>query len=262
MKELTRRNARRKARANAEKLIHDAVIKNLHKRWRSLYPRLEAFKNVQKITGLSWPDSSHEEIHEHGLKLAKAVGGGWDDPDDWSEWEDAFEAALNDAFSKAAEGYMAIESKYWGDKDYDVTFDTNEFMRNFQDRIGVRSPEHSITNISRSTLQLTQDKISSWMENPDTTWPELIDSLTELYGEARASMIAITETTAISSEVMRNTMQEVGVSKWDWIPLWENTCDDCTDKADGGPYNIGDEEPPLHPNCNCEMSFTESTMDE
>ncbi len=64
--------------------------------------------------------------------------------------------------------------------------------------------------------------------------------------------LARTEAAFASEAGVRDQMWDLGVKKAEWL-ISADACPICEDLADGGPYDIDDEDnlPPAHPNCLC-----------
>ena len=126
---------------------------------------------------------------------------------------------------------------------------------------------------------------SEWIDNPNPEWcidettRERIQSLTtqameegwsndrlaneiddlDVFGAARCDMIARTETAFADMNGNMATYEASGlVEASEWI-VGSDDCDECQANADAGPVALGDafpsgdDMPPAHPNCRCDL---------
>lgn len=230
MKETIRRNKKKKARKEAERQVYDAAYGLLQKQWRVVLAELKGMKTLKKDM--------------------------FDNPDVWEEWSTTFKEGMTEAFSRAAKTIVTPEQEYWHDKNKDFEYDVADKMRYYANTLGIY-----IDGITANTQDVLRTGIAEWVVDPKEDWEALEARMRKLFDEKRARSIAITETTRLSALVMTDVMETIGVDHWVWVPLYENTCDDCASKASESPYKLSDYDikPPMHPRCNCEMSFTETT---
>jgi SPP1 gp7 family putative phage head morphogenesis protein len=116
----------------------------------------------------------------------------------------------------------------------------------------------TMEGISDATLEEFSDALAAALEAGQS-----VDDIAEMLEELgmdpeRAEMIARTETARAVSEGTRDVYNANGISQFDWLPA-DDACEDCDAMKDGNPYDMGDEMPPLHPNCRCAVTpVTES----
>ncbi len=82
--------------------------------------------------------------------------------------------------------------------------------------------------------------------------PKLTDRVKELfkgYEDYRAERIARTETLTASNKAATDRYENAGITEWEWL-TGGNPCEECA-PLEGKIFNVGEEEPPLHPNCVC-----------
>jgi hypothetical protein len=112
-----------------------------------------------------------------------------------------------------------------------------------------------VKDIQDNTMAALQTQVSGYFEQP-TTLEELSASLDGLFGEYRAALIAVTETTRASTEGEKQTValieQDSGIHM---VPIFETekdelVCDLCG-PMDGQEITNDGEYPPLHPGCRC-----------
>ena len=88
-------------------------------------------------------------------------------------------------------------------------------------------------------------------------------SIRDIVGSAdRAVTIANTEMARATCAASLDSYAQLGVEQVEWLVAWGDACDDCQANADQGPVNLGDEfesgddAPPAHPNCLCDVAPT------
>ena len=142
---------------------------------------------------------------------------------DWSTWEPGdVQAAI-----QAADGGLA----------------------NLLDGAGV-----TINGITDSTLDTLGNRIADGLLNGDSTDTVAAGLRGMLEGDdTRAQMIARTETARAQTAGTLDNYSSAGVTQFDWV-LSDEPCAECSDAADGNPHELGDDAPPLHPNCRCAAS--------
>lgn len=69
----------------------------------------------------------------------------------------------------------------------------------------------------------------------------------------RAYAIANTELNRATSQATADVFAENDIEEWDWL-VSDGACPECEDQANSNPHSLGDEQPPLHPECRCAMS--------
>lgn len=111
-------------------------------------------------------------------------------------------------------------------------------------------------------VQGTGQIIADWIAREGATVGELNDALRQMYSPARASAIAVTETTRAFASGQRQAYAAEGIKRWQWSTNRDDlVCPVC------GPLNnktvaIGESfandqklgaitQPPAHPNCRC-----------
>ena len=75
----------------------------------------------------------------------------------------------------------------------------------------------------------------------------LLDETSLTYPD-RGDVIAITESNRAFNGAAMDSYAEADLPGWEWI-TYDNVCDEC--EAEAGEHAIGDDYPPLHPNCRC-----------
>jgi hypothetical protein len=117
--------------------------------------------------------------------------------------------------------------------------------------------------LNDTTRQVVGDVISKFMETPGMTRADVEAMLTEtgIFSPARASMIAVTETTSAASAGTAAAIAEARGAGLDVTEVWQTLNDDLvceicgpldgTTPADGWPVD----RPPAHTNCRCGSSL-------
>jgi len=105
--------------------------------------------------------------------------------------------------------------------------------------------------------------ISDWIAKPGANVGDLNESLTSIFGKARASTIAVTEATRAFSSGEELAYKADGITEWTWVTSGDElTCKYCG-VVDGKTVKIGEAfgmfhgkevtKPPFHPNCRCHV---------
>lgn len=114
-----------------------------------------------------------------------------------------------------------------------------------------------VTNINSNTEALLRRVVSRWVETPGMTIGDLRKELAPAFGEYRAQMIAVTETTrafAQGNQIVQRELQSAGIRmerRWN-TSNDELVCPVCAPN-DGKFESEGwtAAGPPAHPNCRC-----------
>lgn len=81
--------------------------------------------------------------------------------------------------------------------------------------------------------------------------PGVIAAIEPLFGERRAQVIGVTETTRLFGRGAQATYQAAGVRAWVWQSDKDGSvCESC-DALDGTEFSMEEEFDPDHPNCRC-----------
>jgi len=76
--------------------------------------------------------------------------------------------------------------------------------------------------------------------------------------QARADMIALTETARAYNEGSIDQYANFGVTQFDWV-AYDDACPECLALEALNPHDLADDVPPLHPNCRCTTNAVIST---
>jgi hypothetical protein len=179
-----------------------------------------------------------------------------DDPQ-WEDWADAFEADLSAALADGAGWLAEVERQYWTSRGVGevFNFDPVKAVLDYQTRVGSK-----IKKIALDTLPHVQEDIAKWF-NTDKSLPELIEQLSQYFGETRAELIATTEMGYVASEVAYGQMGAYGIDEWFWDAIMDGVvCEECASimivqNGGGAPFAVGDPMPPEHPRCRCGILY-------
>lgn len=86
--------------------------------------------------------------------------------------------------------------------------------------------------------------------------PKMVKAMMLTTGKTKAKCrtIARTETLNAYNQGAINQYRKAGIKKWEWITAFdERTCQICS-AYDGRIFNMGDQQPPIHPNCRCAVA--------
>lgn len=112
--------------------------------------------------------------------------------------------------------------------------------------------------LEEGSRNMLRSKIDNYV-TADLSQRELIDSVGEIFGEARAGRIAVTETTRLYAEGNRIAYAEVGIKQVEWHTVRDDIVCPVCEPLDGFVMDLGDEEevPPAHVNCRCWLAPVE-----
>ena len=80
--------------------------------------------------------------------------------------------------------------------------------------------------------------------------------ITDIIGNPdRAFTIAQTETSRAMVSSQASEYAALGFSQFEWL-AYDGACDECLDQEDANPHDLGDDQPPGHPNCRCSIVGT------
>lgn len=182
--------------------------------------------------------------------LSKAIGL------DWRNWIDDFAGQVKDILAPIVEQLHAVERWFWNSYDVDLgTLDPNVVIREYQARQG-----RQIKDIAEETRDAILHDVTDWYNDPEATFPELVDRLGQYFSPERAEAIARTETAHIASYVARDTMQQLSLDRFNVdLAAEENgfPCTFCIAQAEANPHPIGDDMPPYHVNCRCNIAYVD-----
>jgi AcrR family transcriptional regulator len=115
-----------------------------------------------------------------------------------------------------------------------------------------------VKGIDATTRRLLSNATRQFLETPGMTVGQLTELIAPAFGDARAGMIAVTETTRAFSQgttVYQEMLKEAGI---EMRRVWrssadEGVCEYICDPLDGQPEEMwgGYDGPPAHPNCRC-----------
>ena len=204
----------KKARQSVEDLLYSTAKKQLGQGFSGLQTRLRRLKK--------------DEIDDF--------------LDEWEqEWLDAFDEALMLAFTT----FGQVEEDWYGKHGIEVGYDSYEVVRSYK----------AAQKVSRTTDKVREEvgkKITDWFTS-DAPIDDLIESLSGQFGESRARLIAINETTTIGSFMTLDIMRSAGLEKWSWETRKDDiVCPICGD-LDGQIFTSRDDMPPdaSHIGCRC-----------
>jgi len=119
-------------------------------------------------------------------------------------------------------------------------------VKQLMDNAGV-----TIKNINDTTVTRISDAITTGMQQ-GLTRREIYTAVNALVNDpSRALTITITESSRAYEAALTDTWTAAGVEQFNWI-AYATACPECDDMESNNPYEMGDEEPPLHPNCECD----------
>ncbi len=211
----------RRARRTIEADVTAAAHKQLRWLWRELMPLLRQLKarREQRVKKLA---------KQYQLAGANSL---------WDEFARRLEAALLAALTTGAVSLAQIETAWLRSIGQDIgDIDPAAIVDAYRDQIGAREGRE-IKGISDATRRVMGDEIATWYRTPGATYGQLIDTLRQQVSDVRAARIGSTETTALNSALVLNTMNLLGLSQWFWDTLKDElVCDKPIDGPDGRGY--------------------------
>lgn len=109
-----------------------------------------------------------------------------------------------------------------------------------------------VSSVSKTSMAGFLAEFEKWQESGEPL-SALVNSLKPYYGEARASMVAVTETTRCYALGNLAAWQATGMVEGFNVVIAEDelVCPICSEKNAGGPYRMDEDAPPYHVNCRC-----------
>lgn len=124
-----------------------------------------------------------------------------------------------------------------------------------------------IKGIDETSLEVVRRAIGGFVDEVGYTIGDVIDLIEPYFGDVRASMIAVTETTRafangqrIAADEVKKEFPDVQITKTWFTNNDDRVCDICG-PLDGQevpmdePFSSGDMEPPAHVNCRCWIEY-------
>lgn len=144
----------------------------------------------------------------------------------------------------------------------------------FFDHANTRAAEYAadrsaelVTQIDESTRNMLRQKIAAGLAS-GAMRDDIIDSLSEVFDEDRATLIADTEVANASGQGALAGYKEAKAAGVKLKKIWvtdDDPCEDCEENADAGAIDVDDEFPSgddaevAHPGCRC---HTESVVED
>jgi SPP1 gp7 family putative phage head morphogenesis protein len=173
-----------------------------------------------------------------------------EDKELYDAMSDIYQDIIRDAIAQAEEMIGSI------DPGIPVSFDA--ILQNVQDWAKSYTYD-TVRGINATTRDKLQSAMSDWWASgePLSALEDVIADMPE-FGEGRADLIAMTETTRAYAEGQIAAWDGSGVVQgMRWMTTDENACPICTD-LDGAEDSLdgdfgGDGPPPAHPGCRCAL---------
>ncbi len=237
MRATVRRRKLQRALANGEQQAIPAIAALLDSRFKGIKRDLRR-ANLRKRLAKA----------QHDGDLSKGISLNWPD------WITDFVSGVKDALSGIVGGVQDVEADYWLTRGgaFDK-IDPQRVIAAYEAREG-----RQIADIGEQTKQDVLNAISNWYNDPEQTFPDLLGTLGQWFGPARAERIARYESASISSQVTRDAMEQFGITKWNSdLASDPGPCPTgiCVDMADSSPHDISEDGPPYHGGCKCGMTY-------
>lgn len=110
-----------------------------------------------------------------------------------------------------------------------------------------------IKGITKVTRDIVSKTIERFITTPGATRETMEEALRPIFGEVRASRIAVTETTRAYAEGEKQTVEIAKEAGYNMRKKWHTNEDElvCPECAALDGKDPGEIDPPLHPNCRC-----------
>jgi len=125
-----------------------------------------------------------------------------------------------------------------------------------------------LEQLDETSQEAVRNAVEAFVREPGTTVGDMIDMLSDTFGDMRAQRIAVTETTRVYAEAdnlyaleLRNQYPEMSVTKTWWTNNDDRVCPICgplhgRTVAMDEPFDPDIDNPPAHVNCRCWRSTT------
>jgi SPP1 gp7 family putative phage head morphogenesis protein len=224
------------ARQKAIDILEPVLNQQFTGIWRSLKPRLGELKKADDLTN-----------HEF-----------------WNDVIDTFSNKLSAALDEAQENTVESHRNWWVDRGmgegivYDPGLVTERMMNIIGRQQGkqYKTPKDYFSNMASDTRDDVEREIAEWM-NTDAPLDTLIEAIqSHDFNPIRAEMIAVTESTRLSSATMMENMSQLGYNDWIWYTANDEiVCEICQDNH-GQKFTLDDDPPPAHPRCRCSVGVS------
>jgi len=112
--------------------------------------------------------------------------------------------------------------------------------------------EDVASGITDTTVSGVTDQIASGLDG-GLSAQDIIDSINAgFFSTDRADMIAGNEAQVAYNQSLIDQFQQAGITNLDWVS-YEGACNACLEREAN--FQMGDDLPPLHPNCVCEVAL-------
>lgn len=162
--------------------------------------------------------------------------------------------AYNDLLNYEVKFTQKVLQKYSEEEIKLASIDAVEATKDFSTSLN-KAPATLKNTIKKFVDVKTNDIMQTWKDEDvqGKTQEEKGHSVRNIVlGLMAVQAVALTRTAInyTSSVAKSATLEENNIGKWQWIATLDNTCEYCEDMH-GEIFEIGDEEPPAHANCNC-----------
>jgi len=132
---------------------------------------------------------------------------------------------------------------------YNITPDAESWILNHAGELINRPDGMGLDDVTMFDLRRTLNEgLQNGEDIADLT--KRVKEIFKGYEDWRAERIARTETLKASNKAATDRYRAAGIKQWEWI-TGPNPCKEQCEELKGQIFNVGDEEPPKHPNCVC-----------
>jgi SPP1 gp7 family putative phage head morphogenesis protein len=185
----------------------------------------------------------------------------------WAElraiWEDVMRAPARELFDQGVEaakrikprrrrhkGIRGILDRVFGQKATDFLDPDPDALETIAGDIFRTYMDGWWSQLERTTREGLRTAIEQAALDGTGT-PGVIAAIEPLFGERRAQLIGVTETTRLFGRGAQATFRAAGLRTWVWqTDEDDNVCPEC-DELDGQEFSMEEEFDPAHPGCRC-----------
>ncbi len=204
----------------------------------------EAFQIIQKNVA-SWLRKENRRLQASSPPGFKALTELVDDVNFWGLQKQEMQAALNEDVGNAIQAGIEEAERLGLAVDFDLlNIDVSRLTEEFTNEWW--------SQVSERTRHQLRGAIAAHVEG-GVRFGQLIKNLEPVFGKARASMIAVTETTRLYAEGNRIAYANAGILETEWRTVSDAVVDPICEGLANRRQPLGNEEqvPPAHVRCRC-----------
>lgn len=147
-------------------------------------------------------------------------------------------------------GLRALAARVFGQKAPDFLDPPDDIFDNVAGEIFRTYQDAWWAQLENTTREGLRTAIAAAAQDGTGT-PGVIEAIEPLFGERRARLIGVTETTRLYGRGAQATFRASGLRSWMWqTDEDDRVCEEC-DALDGEEFSMDEEFDPAHPDCRC-----------